>query len=89
MRGSDTVKAAYREVLKKLIDIFLDDLDQPLRRERALALATLCIGGVVAAKCVDDPALAGDLRRAAHRQALRTGGWMAAASERERKMAQT
>ena len=89
MRGSDTVKGAYREVLMKLIDIFFDDLDQPLRRERALALATLCIGGVVAAKCVDDPALADDLRRAAHRQALRTGGWMAAASGRERKMAQS
>ena len=89
MRGSNTVKGAYREVLKKLIDIFFDDLDQPLRRERALALATLSIGGVVAAKCVDDPALADDLRRAAHRQALRIGGWMAAASEREPKMAQT
>ena len=89
MRGSDTVKGAYREVLKKLIDIFFDDLDQPLRRERALALATLCIGGVVAAKCVDDPALADDLRRAAHRQALRIGGWMAAASGLERKMAQS
>src|SRR5262249_38136197 len=48
----------------------------------------LCIGGVVAAKCVDDPALADDLRRAAHRQALRTAGWMTAASGRERKMAQ-
>ena len=89
MRGSDTVKGAYREILKKLIDIFFDDLDQPLRRERALALATLCIGGVVAAKCVDDPALADDLRRAAHRQALRIGGWMAAASGLERKMAQS
>ena len=57
MRGSDAVKGAYREgVLEKLIDIFLDDLDEPLRRERALALAALCVGGVVAPKCVDDPA---------------------------------
>src|SRR4030095_5323 len=48
---------AYREVLEKLIDIFLDDLDAPQRRERALALAALCIGGIVAPKCVDDPAL--------------------------------
>jgi AcrR family transcriptional regulator len=75
MRGSDAVKEAYREVLEKLIDIFLDDLDEPQRRERALALAALCVGGLVAPKCVDDPVLADDLRRAAHRQALRLGGW--------------
>jgi TetR/AcrR family transcriptional repressor of nem operon len=59
----------------KLIDIFLDDLDAPQRRERALALAALCIGGIVAPKCVDDPTLADRLRRAAHREALRIGGW--------------
>ena len=82
MRSSDTVKGAYREVLEKLIDTFQDDLDEPQRRERALALAVLCIGGVVAAKCVDDPALADDLRRVAHRQALHTGGWTADTSRR-------
>jgi TetR/AcrR family transcriptional repressor of nem operon len=75
MRSSDAVKGAYREVLEKLIDIFLEDLDAPQRRERALALAALCIGGIVAPKCVDDPALADRLRRAAHREALRIGGW--------------
>ena len=29
-------------------------------------------------KCVDDPALADDLRRAAYRQALHIGGWYGA-----------
>jgi len=86
MRGSDTVKGAYREVLEKLINIFLEDLDEPQGRERALALAVLCVGGVVAARCVDDPTLADDLRRAAHRQALQTGGWTASASRRALKM---
>ena len=75
MRSSNAVKGAYREVLEKLIDIFLEDLDAPQRRERALALAALCIGGIVAPKCVDDPALADRLRRAARREALRIGGW--------------
>jgi hypothetical protein len=56
---------------------FLEDLDEPQRRERALALAALCVGGIVAPKCVDDPVLADDLRRAAHRQALHIGGWTA------------
>ncbi len=48
MRGSDAVKGAYREVLEKLIDVFMHDLDAPQQRERALALAALCVGGVVA-----------------------------------------
>jgi TetR/AcrR family transcriptional repressor of nem operon len=75
-RGGDGVKGAYREVLEKLVGIFQADLDAPRTRERALAIAVLCIGGIVAARSVDDPALADDLRRAAHRFALGTGGWM-------------
>ena len=88
MRGSDAVKGAYREVLEKLIEIFLDELDEPRRRERALALAALCVGGIVAPKCVDDPALADDLRRAAYRQALHIGGWTAPISRRQRMVTQ-
>ena len=79
-RGSGEVKAAYREVLEKLIGLFEADLDEPRTRERALALVALCVGGMVVARCVDDPALADDLRRAAHRQALRTGGWSSSRS---------
>jgi TetR/AcrR family transcriptional repressor of nem operon len=75
MRGSDSVKSAYREVLEKLIDILQVELSEPHRRERALALVALCVGGIVAAKCMDDPRLADELRLAAHRQALRTAGW--------------
>jgi TetR/AcrR family transcriptional regulator, transcriptional repressor for nem operon len=75
MRGSDEVKGAYREVLEKLIDILQADLNEPHRRQRALAIVALCVGGIVAAKCMDDPVLADELRRAAHRQALRTAGW--------------
>jgi TetR/AcrR family transcriptional repressor of nem operon len=75
MRGSDEVKGAYREVLEKLLDILQADLKEPQRRERALAIVALCIGGIVSAKCMDHPALADDLRRAAYRQALRIAGW--------------
>jgi TetR/AcrR family transcriptional regulator, transcriptional repressor for nem operon len=89
MRGSDAVKGSYREVLEKLVEIFMDDLNEPQRRERALALAALCVGGIVTPKCVDDPALADDLRRAAHRQALRIRGWTAPTSRRQRKMPQS
>jgi hypothetical protein len=76
MRGSDAVKGSYREVLEKLVEIFMDDLDEPQRRERALALAALCVGGIVTPKCVDDPA-------------LRIGGWTAPTSRRQRKMPQS
>jgi TetR/AcrR family transcriptional regulator, transcriptional repressor for nem operon len=89
IRGNDTVKEAYREVLENLIEIFLDDLDEPQRRERALALAALCVGGIVTPKCVDDPTLADELRRAAHRLALHIGGWAAPMSRHQRTMPQS
>jgi len=75
-RGGNAVKAAYREVLDKLIGLLQAGLEEPRTRERALALVALCVGGMVVARSVDDPDLADELRRAAHRHALRTGGWM-------------
>jgi len=74
-RGSDTMKGAYREVVEKLVEILQSDVAEPEKQERALAMVALCVGGVIVARCIDDPALADDMRRAAHRQALRTGGW--------------
>lgn len=74
-RGDDKMRGAYREVLEKLVEIFQADLAEPGRQERALAMVALCVGGVMVARCVDDPVLADNLRCAAHRQALQTGGW--------------
>jgi TetR/AcrR family transcriptional regulator, transcriptional repressor for nem operon len=74
-RSGSAVKAAYREVLEKLVELFRADLAEPQARERALTLVALCVGGMVVSRCVDEPALADELRRAAYRQALRTGGW--------------
>ena len=67
--GSDTVKAAYQDVLEKLLSLLEADLDGRDTRERALTLVTLCIGGLVASRNVDDPSLARQLREAAYRQA--------------------
>jgi TetR/AcrR family transcriptional repressor of nem operon len=69
-RSGDTVKAAYREVVEMLVKIFEAELTEPQARERALAAAALCVGGMVLARGVDDPALASDLRDAARRHAL-------------------
>src|SRR5262249_59399300 len=87
--GREEVKGGYGELWKKLVDIFREEWDEPQRRERALALAALCVSGIVTPKCVDDPALANDLRRAARRQALRIGGWTAPTSRGQRTMPQS
>ncbi len=68
-RGGEAVKGAYQDVLEKLLVLLQADLVGPGARERALSLVALCVGGVVAARSVADPALAEDLRCAAYRQA--------------------
>ncbi len=68
-RGSEAVKAAYQDVLEKLLGLLQADLAGPDARERALSLVALCVGGMVVARSVEDPALAHDLRRAAYRRA--------------------
>lgn len=74
-RSGEAVKTAYREVAEKLVGVFEAHLDEPKARERALALVALCVGGMVLARGVDDPALADDFRTAAYEQLLRTAGW--------------
>jgi len=68
-RGGDGVKAAYQDVMEKLLALLQADIAGPQARERALAVVALCVGGLAAARGVADPALAHDLRQAAYRQA--------------------
>ena len=68
-RSGDHVKAAYQDVMEKLLVLLQADMAGPQARERALSVVALCVGGLVAARSVADPALANDLRRAAYRQA--------------------
>jgi TetR/AcrR family transcriptional regulator, transcriptional repressor for nem operon len=68
-RGGASVKAAYQEVMEKLLVLLQGDIAGSRPRERALAVVALCVGGLVAARGVADPALAHELRRAAYRQA--------------------
>ena len=68
-RSGDGVKAAYQDVLEKLVALLEADLAGPAARERAMAVVALCIGGLAAARGVTDPGLAQELRRAAYRQA--------------------
>ena len=68
-RSGETVKTAYQDVLEKLLALLQADLVGAGTRERALSLVALCVGGVVTARSVADPALAEELRRAAYRRA--------------------
>jgi TetR/AcrR family transcriptional repressor of nem operon len=75
-RSSEPVKAAYREVVEMLVQVFESNLNESRAREHALVLVALCVGGMVLAKGVDDPALAEDFRHAAHKEVLKTAGWI-------------
>lgn len=68
-RSGEAVKTAYQDVLEKLLALLQADLAGAGARERALSLVALCVGGLVAARSVADPALAEELRRAAYRRA--------------------
>jgi hypothetical protein len=43
-------------------------------RQAALAIATLCIGGIVLARTIEDDELAAEIREAARRVVLKVGG---------------
>lgn len=76
-RTEDSVKRAFESVLKVLIDIFEQGLQRrgTAARRRALAMASLCVGGMVLARTVEDRALGDELREASRSVALSLGRW--------------
>jgi AcrR family transcriptional regulator len=74
-RSSDVVKAAYRDVVEGLVSLFEADLGEADKREQALVLLALAVGGMVVAKAVEDHSLADDVCTAARQAAIRTAGW--------------
>jgi hypothetical protein len=74
-RGGKAVKAAFRQVLEKMVDVFAANLGEPEARERALALVAMCVGAMVIARAVDDPKLGDRFRDAAREHLLATTGW--------------
>jgi AcrR family transcriptional regulator len=76
-RTEASVKRAFEQVLKALIDIFEQGLqrDGEAARRNALAIASLCVGGMVLARTIEDRALADELRAAARSVALALGRW--------------
>jgi len=74
-RGGKAVKAAFRQVLGKMVEIFSANLLEPEARQRALALVAMCVGAMVVARAVDDPKLGDRFRDAAREHLLEATGW--------------
>jgi len=83
-RSGPVVKRAFERVFSAMTEVF----EEALRREGrpderlAMAIAGICVGGMVVSRSVDSPDLAAAIRAAARRTALELGGW---GSSRPRK----
>jgi len=86
--SSEAVKAAYREVAESMIQVFKANLNLKGRRarEQAMVLVTLCVGGMVVARALDDHVLAHEFLGTAHKHALETTGWERAEVNRLSRM---
>ena len=74
-RGGEPVRRAYRQVLEAIVGTLEKGVAGPDQRRHALAVATLCIGGMVIARAVDDAELAQEIREAAKELATSVTAW--------------
>ena len=76
-RSDKTVKAAFETVFKAMVTLLGRDVknSSQSREKTAMAIAALCIGGMVVARSMNDRALGDTLRVAATNVALELGGW--------------
>lgn len=69
-RAGPEMQSAYQELLEAMVGLFEQDLSRVATtaasaRSRALAMASLCIGGMVVARTLPDSELADEVREAA------------------------
>jgi AcrR family transcriptional regulator len=72
-RAGPRVRAAYAQLLEGMAAMFEGSRSGPVTdadRKRALRLITVCVGGMILARTLADPALADEIREAAHEMAL-------------------
>ncbi|MEQ1784949.1 MAG: TetR/AcrR family transcriptional regulator, partial [Hyphomonadaceae bacterium] len=62
-------QAAYQRLLEAMVGLFERSIGgrRQARRQTALTLAALCVGGMILARTLPDSELAGEVREAAHR----------------------
>jgi TetR/AcrR family transcriptional repressor of nem operon len=77
LREEHRVRQAFETVLRVMIDIFEQAMQRngQAARSRARAIATLCVGGMVLARSIEDRVLADEIREAAMGVALSLGQW--------------
>ncbi len=73
-RAGSEVQASYEVLLEAMVGLFEQSLRARKvrpgpRRQRALALASLCVGGMVIARTLPDSALAAEVREASRKAA--------------------
>src|SRR6185437_10133203 len=71
-RANQNARRAYQAAFEGMVAILEQGASN---RSSALAIAALCVGGMVIARASDDRALGSELRDAAMRVALNLGGW--------------
>lgn len=69
-RSSQEVLAAYQRLLEAMVGLFERSISGTARarRNKALSLAALCVGGMILARTLPNSKLAGEVRRAALNQ---------------------
>jgi AcrR family transcriptional regulator len=91
LRKEVRVREAFETVLRTMIDVFEQALQRKgqAARDRARAIAALCVGGMVLARSIGDRALADELREAAMDIALSLGQWPHRPSDKRQEGAET
>jgi AcrR family transcriptional regulator len=74
-RTDRAVRQAFESALKLMIQSFEQAGSSNSQRNNALAIAALCVGGMVLSRSIDDRKLADELRGAALTTALDLGKW--------------
>lgn len=76
-RGGRKLKAAFENVFKAMVNLIGREviIDEARKEEAAMAVASLCIGGMVIARALNDDQFSNRVREAATDAALQIGGW--------------
>jgi AcrR family transcriptional regulator len=76
-RSNENAKRAYQTVFEAMVALLQGNSarNDHSRRTSALAIAALCVGGMVIARASEGRALTNELRSAAMEVALKLGGW--------------
>lgn len=76
-QNDEAIRKAHEDLLKLIVETFEHGIasESGRKRQLALALSSLCVGGLMLARMIDDPALVDELRTATMTVATRLGGW--------------